>query len=231
MAIFSEFLNFFFYYFQSAFFCCYCCFSYALPIFLLRICVDLKKKEENITVLDIIHIQFYDSFPYIFLELIVSFKYISCAKRHEGDIKKSKSPIQIFFSCCYIRIFFYSGPHTDIESSMLMHHLRCASCHCQLKWNIFLLIAVKRKIGIKNQKKLRKLTHKYNQRISICGCSCARTHVKVTTTNRLNTLTINPRCTFRRFWHFHSLRKIFIPFLGEWLRNRTETAATAKKIP
>jgi hypothetical protein len=39
-----------------------------------------------------------------FLELIVSFKYISCAKRHEGDIKKSKSPIQIFFSCCYIRI-------------------------------------------------------------------------------------------------------------------------------
>ena len=98
---------------KAPFFCCYCCFSYALPIFLLRICVDLKKKEENITVLDIIHIQFYDSFPYIFLELIVSFKYISCAKRHEGDIKNRNLQYK-FFSAAAIYEFFFIRGRTQI---------------------------------------------------------------------------------------------------------------------
>lgn len=124
---FSEFLNFFFYYFQSAFFCC--CFSANFSS--QDLCGFEEEGRENITVLDIIHIQFYDSFPYILiltllffiLELIVSFKYISCAKRHEGDIKNRNLQYKFFFFLLLLAMydirytfFIFSGAHTDIES-------------------------------------------------------------------------------------------------------------------
>lgn len=103
----------------------------SLPIFLLRICVDLKKKEEKISPYSILYI--YNStihsliflfllFFFFILELIVSFKYISCAKRHEGDIKNRNLQYKFFFSAaaCYVRytiyFFIFSGAHTDIES-------------------------------------------------------------------------------------------------------------------
>lgn len=144
MAIFFRISQFLFLLFPKRLFFC-CCFSANFSS--QDLCGFEEEGRENITVLDIIHIQFYDSFPYILiltllffiLELIVSFKYISCAKRHEGDIKNRNLQYKFFFCCCllctiYDILFLYFRGRTQIlRVAMLMHHLRCASCHCQLK--------------------------------------------------------------------------------------------------
>lgn len=134
MAIFFRISQFLFLLFPKCLFCC-CCFS---ANFSSQDLCGFEEEgrewtEKNITVLDIIHIQFYDSFPYILiltllfiLELIVSFKYISCAKRHEGDIKNRNLQYKFFFSAaaCYVRYtiyFFYifGGAHRYWESLCL----------------------------------------------------------------------------------------------------------------